>query len=153
MPHSLQAGKCFTRCKYPFKIRITVCMTPATTVQLRCDTRGLACLVQLFGKGTLHAVASLGRSTFKTRPVVSKPAVSWDQSSYLFLRYISGPLAMPFTWRASMPAARSSIPHLQRCWNSACSHGGTCGCLAGLGVRVERGVKVVKRTRNLVRRP
>lgn len=53
------------------------------------------CLVQLFGKGSLHAVVSLGSSTFKTRPVVSKPAVSWDQSSYLYLRHVPKPFLTP----------------------------------------------------------
>ena len=42
--------------------------------------------VQIFSKGSVHAVVRLGKSTFKTRAVRAAPTVAWEQTGYLFVR-------------------------------------------------------------------
>ena len=42
--------------------------------------------VQIFTKGSVHAVIRLGKSTFKTRAVRAAPTVAWQETGYLYVR-------------------------------------------------------------------
>jgi hypothetical protein len=49
--------------------------------------------VQIFTKGSVHAVVRLGKSTFKTRAVRAAPTVAWQETGMLYVRYVR-----PLTW-------------------------------------------------------